>query len=59
LTVQEALARLLNDRIFLGSPLEQTALRKFIDWLRNVNRYELVYCDLEEAELCIARALMP
>ena len=58
LSVQEALARLLRDRIYLGSPLEQATLRKFIDWLQNVNRYELVYCDLQEAEHCISRALM-
>ena len=59
LSVQEALARLLRDRIYLGSSLEQATLRKFIDWLQNVNRgNELVYCDLQEAEHCISLALL-
>jgi hypothetical protein len=58
LSVQEALARLLSDRVYLGYPIEDAALRGFIGWLRRVGRYELIYCDLEEAEHCISRALM-
>jgi hypothetical protein len=58
LSVQEALARLLRDRVYLGYPIEDAALRNFIGWLRRIDRYELIYCDLEEAEDCISHALM-
>jgi hypothetical protein len=58
LSVQEAFVRLLSDRVYLGCPIEDAALRGFIGWLRRVGRYELNYCDLEEAEHCVSRALM-
>jgi hypothetical protein len=57
LSVTDAMARLLGDRIYLGYPLVLAAVRGFVDWLGRVRRHELIYSDIEEAERCVSQAL--
>jgi len=57
LSVTDAMARLLSDRLYLGYPIEPAAVRGFADWLGRVRRYELIYSEIEEAERCVSQAL--
>jgi hypothetical protein len=57
ISVAEAFARLLSDRIFFGYPIDLAAVRGVIGLLGRVHRYELIYSDLEEAERCVSKVL--
>lgn len=59
LTVEEAFTRLLGDRVFLGYPIENNRVSKFIKWLRKVDRRELIYSRFEEGEQCLSQVLTP
>jgi hypothetical protein len=57
LDVADAFTRLLADRIFFGYPIDLTAVRGFIGLLDRVQRYEMTYSDMEEAERCLSQLL--
>ncbi len=57
LSVTDAIARLLADRVYLGYPIEPAAVRGFVDWLGRIPRHELIYSEIEEAERCLSQAL--
>jgi hypothetical protein len=45
----EALALLLNDRIWLGWPLQEQRVRRFLDWFGTVPHYRLTFGSLPAA----------
>jgi hypothetical protein len=57
LSIESALARLLNDRIFFGYPIGEDALSEFFHWLRGAERWALTYSRFEEAERCVAQIM--
>lgn len=54
-SVQDALTRLLNDRISFGYPIEDEILTGFIRWLRGIERRALIYSEFAEAERCMTQ----
>lgn len=57
ISVQDALSRLLAERIFFGLPIEPGMVARFLDWLRGIERRVLVYRDFSEAERCVTEML--
>jgi hypothetical protein len=49
----DGLARLFNDRIFLGHPLEERRIANFLRWAQQTPFYSLEYSDLAEAAQCL------
>lgn len=54
---QEALSSLIEDRVWLGWPMTEAHLRRFLDWLENVPVYRVWYSDLADAEKRIGHVL--
>ena len=50
----EGLARLFNDRVFLGYPLEEGTIANFLRWAERTPFYSLEYSQLAEAARCLA-----
>lgn len=48
-SVEDALVRLLSDRIHFGVTIRPEALAGFVGWLRSIRIRELVYSDFDEA----------
>ena len=57
LSIEDAVARLLNDRIFFGYPIGEDAVSEFFHWLRDAERWALTYSRFEEAERCVAQIM--
>jgi hypothetical protein len=53
LTPLSGLARLFNDRVFLGYPLAEGRIANFLCWAEEVPFYSLEYSDLAEAAQCL------
>jgi hypothetical protein len=49
LTPIDTLVKLLSDRVWLGQPLEERAVQRFLEWLRRVPAYSLGYSSMDEA----------
>jgi hypothetical protein len=49
----EGLARLFNDRVFLGYPLEEKRIANFLSFAEQIPFYSLTYCNLPEAAQCL------
>jgi hypothetical protein len=55
----DALARLLNDRVWLGHPLSGQGVQRFLDWLQRTPAYALEYDDLGDAAEAVKSVLRP
>lgn len=54
-SVEDALLRLLSDRIYFGLPIADQILSGFIRFLRRIERRSLIYSRFEEVEDCLAQ----
>ena len=59
ISVEDAIVRLLSDRIHFGAPIRAETVRHFIGWLRNIRIRELVYSDFGEARRWMTDVLTP
>lgn len=50
----DGLARLFNDRVFLGYPLDEASIANFLRWAERTPFYSLQYGELKEAARCLA-----
>jgi hypothetical protein len=57
ISVSDALAKLFEDRIHFGYPVEPARVQNFVDWLSSIPRKTLVYSKFEEAEKCLSNLL--
>jgi hypothetical protein len=57
ISVSDALAKLFEDRIHFGYPVEPERVQNFVDWLSTIPRKTLVYSKFEEAEKCLSNLL--
>ena len=57
ISIEDALLRLLRDRIFFGYPVAPDGFADFLRWLRGAERRVLVYSEFTEAESCLKQAL--
>jgi hypothetical protein len=57
ITPADALARLLEDRIWLGFPVTREKVVAFLEWLERVPAYEMRYRDVNEAALRVPQLL--
>jgi hypothetical protein len=52
-----ALQRLIEDRIWLGNPIAESAVKAFLEKLETTPAYVLQYNNLQEAEKSIRRLI--
>lgn len=57
ISVQDALTRLLADRIFFGHPIPRQMVARFVSWLGGTDRRTLIYSDFADAERCVSAML--
>jgi hypothetical protein len=53
----DAVVRLLRDRIWLGYPMTEQRVRRFLTWLNDKAIYELAHGDLADAALCLEQIM--
>jgi hypothetical protein len=50
----EAVQRLLEDNVWLGHPLEESSVRRFLDWLAGTPCFAVRFSDLADAHALIS-----
>ena len=54
---EQALERLLADRIWLGFPMTEPSVRRFLDWLAAIPTFNMQYSNLDEADAQVGQVL--
>jgi hypothetical protein len=53
----DALTRLLNDRVWLGYPLERAVIERFLHWFATVPAFAIRYSSVPDAVSCVRSVL--